>query len=228
MVVRLHDNTEKLGGSWQGGRDGDGHLLVWDQPLIKFFYDQMMKIDAPRMLDIGANTGSFCLLIKAHPGARCVAFEPAWDAYNVLKWNVAANGLGEQVSVRRQAVMDRPGKYILKVPHDLGSAGLATLGQPMRFKGYGTQEVEAITIDSLNLDCVNLVKIDVEGAELLVLKGMVETIGRDHPAILLEWQDSTKDFCYDRSDTIAWLKGHGYDTLSRIGKGDLWCVSHTS
>jgi FkbM family methyltransferase len=50
----------------------------------------------------------------------------------------------------------------------------------------GLEEVDLITIDSLNLPSVGLIKLDIQGSELIALKGAAETIQRCRPVVLIE------------------------------------------
>jgi hypothetical protein len=81
-------------------------------------------------------------------------------------------------------------------------------------------------LDSLGLPQVDALKIDVEGAELNVLRGAEKTINRDHPGILIEFsEDNTRQFGYEPGAIKDWLEARGYNTFQQVGIEDLWCES---
>jgi FkbM family methyltransferase len=130
-------------------------------------------------LDIGANLGHYALIAAGAVGerGRVYAFEPASDSYNLLLKSVAANGFKNIVAVPK-AVSNRVGTTRLVLdPHDAGMHRLAS----------GADSGDSIVIETVTLDDyfkdkedrVNIMKMDVEGAEMLVLEGMHEIIKRN-------------------------------------------------
>jgi hypothetical protein len=68
-------------------------------------------------------------------------------------------------------------------------------------------DVQTISLDSLNLSRIDLIKIDVEGMELDVLEGAANSIAKLHPMLFVETLKSDKDAIR------AWLQNLGYTTL---------------
>jgi FkbM family methyltransferase len=128
----------------------------------------------------------------------------------------------ENVAVVQAALMDRQGTQILKIP-PMVEWGLATVGTPARFEPVDEYHVAAYTLDDY-LDCkVGLLKIDVEGAELMVLQGGRRILERDRPDILLEyWPENTAQLGYDVSQIDEFLRGVGYRSFERVEPWDLW------
>ena len=127
-------------------------------------------------LDVGANVGAYALLFGAWagPGGRVWAFEPAPGAFDGLRRHVAANGLEDVVTPVRAAVSDRGGRAALVGADWQGTSRLGDDGE-------GGTMVETVTVDAF---CARegitpaLIKVDVEGWELEVLRGARETIAR--------------------------------------------------
>jgi FkbM family methyltransferase len=142
-------------------------------------------------LDVGANVGAYALLFGRWmgPGGRVYAFEPAPDAFDGLSRHVALNGLGGVVTPVRAAAAGASGTATLRVDGISGANRLSDGG------GGGSIDVEAVTIDDF---CAregirpSVIKIDVEGAELEVLRGARETIraGGDDLALFVEMHPS--------------------------------------
>lgn len=143
------------------------------------------------VLDVGANLGTFSLnLAVRRPDLAFHAFEPVASTHGWLGVNVRRNGLEDRVRVHRLALADRPGTLEMTSTrytdnHLVLDAGAAA--------GEGPRErVEVVTLDDFTARAgvgrVALLKADVEGAELLALRGATGLLARDRPALLLEVQ----------------------------------------
>jgi len=154
------------------------------------------------VVDVGANIGYFSLLF-----AQCVgrsgtvyAFEPVPRLVLNLKRNLGLNKLN-CVNVTAVALSDRRGKArFYEGPAD--NSGLSSLREPRQ--SSASFEVELAPFDELIDDHskVTLVKIDVEGAELQVLRGMERMLRATHPSLLLEVTDH---FLAEMGDSSASL-----------------------
>jgi FkbM family methyltransferase len=160
------------------------------------------------VVDVGANVGYYTLLLAdaVGPEGRVVAFEPNPRIAELLRLSVAINGFSARVSVRSEAVSMQcgPGLTFAIPKHEPKNAGvvrtvadrssyLDQFGQNVRFI-----DVPEITLDSLALTNVGIVKIDAEGAEESVWEGMQQTIDNNRNiCIVLEFNCSR---CYDPVD----------------------------
>lgn len=143
--------------------------------------------------DVGANLGYYTLLFAdaVGPSGKVVSIEPNPATFELLEESVRLNGFGNHVRLVQAAAADREATLDLFVP--LGEPKNATVAF-----GSGTRPAEArvpvpaIPIDQLSagLARVDLLKIDVEGAEPAVLAGMSATIARFRPTIILEFNAS--------------------------------------
>lgn len=130
--------------------------------------------------DIGANTGLYTLFAaKRYPTADIVAFEPYPPNVRLLKRDIERNGL-DNVDVRDVVLSDSKGTVEFDQPEqeDVGY-GSGSIGSKSR-DSRSTVEVPAKSADELISDretpAPNVVKIDVEGAEPLVVEGMKKTL----------------------------------------------------
>ena len=129
-------------------------------------------------LDIGANVGAYALLLGrwVGPAGRVFAFEPAPSAYAGLAEHIRLNHLSDRVTPVRSAVGAEVGTVPFIVAPTAGEGRLATdRSRP------ASLDVAVTTVDAF---CANagilpdFIKVDVEGAELDVLRGACETIAR--------------------------------------------------
>ena len=143
-------------------------------------------------IDVGANVGIFSIAIgrAVGPSGRVLAFEPQPPIFEFLQRNLATNGLS-QVEARRAivAAADGEGEFVdlhslpPGRPFNFGSVHLSS--RP--FSGYGgTVATPMLRIDSLGLERCDFMKIDVEGAEALVVAGALRTVAACRPLLSVE------------------------------------------
>jgi FkbM family methyltransferase len=136
-------------------------------------------------VDVGANVGQWTLPLAQHvgPKGRVVAIEPAEATSAALTRSLRVNGLGCG-EVVRVAAAERDGTALLH--HHGRDPSQHSLGDV----GGETEEVRTCALDSLlaELDVVRVdaVKLDVEGAEELVLRGSTRMLSEQRPTIIFE------------------------------------------
>jgi FkbM family methyltransferase len=167
------------------------------------------------LYDVGANIGFF-VLIGARlvgPGGRVVAFEPVTENVAAIRSNAELNELANIDVVERAAGAARGLERLLRV-EDLSWSRLESRGShPGTLESV---EVEVVPIDELvrsgELPPPTVVKIDVEGSEVDVLRGMAETIEQHRPAIVCELHETAVEFA-------ELMEAHGYTLENLEGKG---------
>jgi FkbM family methyltransferase len=122
------------------------------------------------MIDIGANLGYFSLLwVSCHPGNQCVAFEAAPRNLEILRANVARNGMEQKIKIVPAAAAREHGK----LSFDPGPEDQRGWGGISLQKNATQIDVDAVRVDetmSLN-EPIALLKVDVEGADAWALMG---------------------------------------------------------
>jgi FkbM family methyltransferase len=167
-------------------------------------------------IDIGGNKGDFALMAAkvAGAGSRVLCVEPEPTNAEWIRKSVALNNYN--VEVHETALSDGQGEAIL---HLGKSSGFHTLleGLPYR-EQYGTVTVKTQTLDSLlaerGIDRVDLIKIDVEGAEMRVLKGAAQTLAKNQNLTLLI--DVHPFFGVNPDELLSFLSSYGFSAY-RMG-----------
>jgi len=190
--------------NWHGGTSVDVTLpsdfgrCLWVagcfEPNETAFLASVLK-PGMTFVDIGANIGLYTLLAAplVAPGGIVVAVEPSPREQVTLMRNLAANDQFA-VRVRAEALGMADGSAILHVT-DAEHAGQNTLGAPTYADTGVVEEIEVPVrafdrlVDEEGLERIDAVKIDVEGAEELVLRGGQVSLRRFRPLVLLELQD---------------------------------------
>lgn len=157
------------------------------------------------MLDVGANMGQHSLIAAWH-GLRVHAFEPLPRLALRLKANLALNRLEERVSVFESAVSSVEGSATL---HEMDRAddGSHSLLASATERQQRDVEVRTVTIDghlkAHSCGPPAIIKIDVEGAEALVLDGAKQTLhAPDAPVVLLETGHHSASVLGETADTV--------------------------
>lgn len=161
-------------------------------------------------LDIGAYTGIYAIK-AALSGAQAWAFEPNRTVFDRLKLNAANNNVN--LTAINVGVGSKIGTEKLNIKFPFTSAGNFCNGDET-----GVEEVNIITIDSLNLTDVTAIKIDVEGYECEVLKGAIETINRCKPIIITEILTETAMIEQAKILTILGYTGEHIDERNMVWK----------
>ncbi|KQO46050.1 FkbM family methyltransferase [Methylobacterium sp. Leaf85] len=165
-------------------------------------------------LDIGANIGAYALFVAAFagPGARILAVEPQPDVFDRLTYNIAQNPFGTVKAVAC-AVADKAGELTLFVdPRNRGESSLKIVGT-----NEGAQiRVPAVTLLGLaqgeGITRIDAIKLDVEGAEDLILEPFFrEAPVSLHPRLLVI-EDGTAQW---QIDLVGLLEARGYRQIAR-------------
>jgi FkbM family methyltransferase len=156
---------------------GDGFWEIW---ITRFIADTVK----PGMvcIDAGANVGYYTVLMGdlAGPMGKVIAAEPIPDTHSYLTRNVRLNGFDSTTQILPVALGAQSGEVILAVPRGEPKNALVMGGDMPLHEGWQWDEIAApmLAIDDLDLERLDFIKIDVEGAELDVWAGMQRTIAR--------------------------------------------------
>jgi FkbM family methyltransferase len=145
------------------------------------------------ILDVGANIGYYTLQAagRVGPSGHVHAFEPVYDTFTWLRSNILINKF-TNITANRCVVGNRKGEVSIFVA-DKSDTGRSSLSCMSDFSGK-TEVVDSITMDDYleqrNIAKVDLIKIDVEGSELSVLKGMQQLLSSAYqPYLMIEMDE---------------------------------------
>ena len=161
-------------------------------------------VQGKTIIDVGANIGNHSLYFANETGAaRVISFEPVEETFGILERNVRLNHLEEKIEIHHCGLGERESRAVI-AGYNAGNLG----GTPIDVSEEG--DIVVKTLDGFHIkDDIAFMKIDVEGMELPVLRGGAETIGRNHPFIMLEAFD--REECADRNREVQqFLEGMGY------------------
>jgi FkbM family methyltransferase len=206
---------------------------------------RLARFDDLVVFDIGGFEGLMTLFF-ARVARTVVTYEPNPRNHQRLQVNVELNRL-QNVIVRNCAVGETAGLLRLTYDRRMPGAGSADsrIVEQMGGDGPGatTVEVPVVSIDEdtrgAALPNPDFVKIDVEGFELKVLKGMQEVLQRSQPLVYMEMHGADEgDKIAKTSAIIAFMNDAGYDhifhvetgasilsrSISDVSRGHLFCV----
>lgn len=175
--------------------------------------------------DVGANFGYFTVTL-ADRVATVVSFEPVANVHRVLTENIARNDIQNATPVRA-ALGDKMGVAAMNLFTSSGNNSLVrrTIGPYSDAVRIGSEEVRTERLDDFIAreklpGPPSVMKIDVEGAELAVLRGARLTLARWRPAVVVESSpEILLDAGHTVQDLVKELLGHGY-TLRGLSVDD--------
>lgn len=170
-------------------------------------------------VDVGTHVGQYTLVAAGQigPSGAVHSFEPQPDTFSLLQFNVRRNGL-QNVRLNRCALADRCDDVNLYVAQP-DNVGQSSLRRPHNYTGIALK-VPCRTLDDYaeeqGLRQVDVIKIDVEGAELSVLKGARKVLsGKTKPTLIVEfWDEFQREYGASCDEMAAFLRDRGYQLFS--------------
>lgn len=228
-VAGLPPQTVRFGGDYrmrvhpvdENGRRVFVHGFEARERLTRHFVRLLHPGDC--VLDIGANVGYYTMVAAklVGPGGCVHAFEASPQTFCWLKANARLNPAAD-IHVHDKAVSDECGEVTFHTAKEActGYSSIRDLGA----ETGSVARVPSVSIDSIlnDLPPVRLVKIDVEGAEMLVLRGMSGLIERDQPFVIFEVDDGfLRELGFSAQDLCDFMTQRGYHLHRIVARGDL-------
>lgn len=174
------------------------------------------------MLDIGANIGLISFdLVNRFEKLKIYAFEPTNSTFKLLNKSVQENSLNGKINVFNTAIGDFDGnaQFFIHNCSDSSGDGLIDTGRAGESKAVITEICKLDTWSMKNkVSNISIIKIDVEGAELLVLRGAIELIKRYKPIIFMELLEiNVKNYDFEINDIFNFIDKINYSCFSLDG-----------
>lgn len=196
--------------------------LVSNEILLKGFHEKyelnlilnILKKFLPNkssMIDVGANIGNHSVFFGPH-FKKVYSFEPNPILFKVLQSNIMLNKLDKNIELFNIGLGDKnENKKYLLTTKNLGGSGFFEKNFNSKYH-HSEFDLEIIKGDSFNLKNINFLKIDTEGYDFKVIKGLRETIKKCKPIITFE----VHPFGKDADELLNYLKELKYIYLYNI------------
>ena len=210
------------------------HVLVKDSnglglvvPIRSLGTISGVRNDYPRpkpgdvVIDVGAHYGLYSCMCSRLVGNRglVLSFEPNHTNYQHLLVNMRMNNI-HNIKPYEVALGDLNGQTTLYISDD-------SEGHSVKLKrSNSSTQINIRILDSivqeLKIDHVNIIKVDVEGAELDVLKGASDTLKRFCPILSI----SAYHYHNELAEVVEWISSHfGFYKIEKTARAIVWCVS---
>ncbi len=210
VKVRLNDVNSIT--AWARGSKG----TCWEEHHDRHVFCSFLR-EGMTVMDVGANIGVYALLAArtVGPTGKVYAFEPVPEIFTQLQEHIALNNATNIIPVPI-ALADKKGTAKMSV-----AGGMSSLfrHETSRFIEVPLERLDDFVAEQ-GIERVDAIKIDVEGAELAVIKGADKTLRQHKPLLMVEIQEATLKAAgttpQELFDTIV---GYGYDAfVVRHGK----------
>jgi FkbM family methyltransferase len=192
----------------------------------EFFFLNQILLPGMTFIDAGANDGIYSLFAAqaVGPEGLVIAIEPSQREFGNLQNNIKLNAIAN-IKPLQLALSNFDGSAALKLAN-YEHAGQNTLGDFI-YEGVGSPEVETTSVRQLDnllkemgIQSVDVIKMDVEGAEFSVLQGAQSILKNCHPLLLLELSDQAlQNQGSSAAAVLKFLRQMGYEifTLGHSG-----------
>jgi FkbM family methyltransferase len=183
-------------------------------------------------VDVGAHVGNHTVYFAGVLGMRTISFEPNPESFALLETNTDKNGVSSKCELYHAAVGAAAGLVrVVQAPDS--NSGMANVA------AHPGGEIPAVRLDDVVLDepAIDIIKIDVEGWELDVLRGAVAVLDRHRPLLYVEIMKPRFAEVQDllsRHDYVAWKRFNATPTflflpMERLGGrgGPAWARTVT-
>lgn len=188
---------------------------TYEPEITKVLYLELSRSKEMTMLDIGANIGLISLnVLSLFPETKIFAFEPGPHQASFFRKTIQQNNLQQSIELHEIALSNKSHHtpFAVHASKDASGDGFFDTG-----RAGSTRQIllKTTTLDEWwygkKKPPVNVVKIDTEGAELLVLMGGNDLVKDCRPIIIFEMHaENLKAYPYDYHDILSWFKKRNY------------------
>lgn len=210
---------EHMGGQifFRGSYSGDQLTLI----------EKLLDIDGV-FLDVGANQGEFSIAAaRIAQRGKIIAFEPVSEYQERLVENIRLNDF-ENVQVIFAALGEKAGSFPIYDQQENFADGTRNEGLPTLFATGSRRDAREMVpvkklddvLSELRISRVDVIKLDIEGAEWIALRGAANTLASCRPTLILEIGRGTcRAAGYEPEALVEWIAGLNYRIEKIIGDG---------
>lgn len=196
-------------------------IVVGECYTSKGFYSPK---DGDVVIDVGANIGVFAMYLQTLARVQVYSFEPAPSTREMLERNVANNNLSSQIRVVPVAIGKEAGTLSLRCSPNFGHSSF--------YEGDHLKDAVEVSVpvatlpsqfSSLGISHVDLLKIDIEGAEVALLEGMTPEAWKMVQRVTIETHDAISQRAHELCTKC--LLENGFDVHSEKQQGGLGYVN---
>lgn len=193
--------------------------------LLKRRYSDLSDLS---ILDVGANFGYLSLVWAKSicKTGKVIAFEPSKNVYNTLLKSVKINELGDTIHVENLAVGNENKSINLYL--DNSTSNVLESSESQLFETVQMVRIDDY-VNTQKLEKCHLIKIDVDGIEMDILKGSIETLNRFNPIFIVETNNDVKIVEFFIENKYQVLDGNLKDyNLNNPLPPNIYCISKSN
>lgn len=197
----------------------------FDEPGINFIKKNLKKDDV--FIDAGANIGAYSLIASKIVGdqGKVISFEPVNSTFDHIQENISLNNL-KNIDLHKTALGEKKEKITIYSGDNSNTGNSSIIKNEASHSA--SEEIQCINFDEefSDLKRINFLKMDIEGAEFYALKGMIKSLEKFKPTILIEISDEIIEKAdYSKDDLIELLTNIGYQLFGLNEKGETISIS---
>jgi FkbM family methyltransferase len=191
---------------------------VWEPEVTNYLIKNIKPHET--IIEVGANIGYYTVLMAklVSPSGRIYSYEANGEAYDLANLSLNINGLSEIVKLKNMGILDKTGNAILSHEQsNIHSFLMTNIGAthivPTKDNCGLKKNIRTVSLDEdlSGLKNVDWLKMDIEGSELLALRGAKRIISSSpNLKIVMEWSPRMLMNFGSVSDLIDLLHGYGF------------------
>lgn len=164
------------------------------------------------VIEVGANVGYYTLGMarRVGPTGRIVTFEANPHMAALVRKSIGLNGLFDRVEIHEKAASDAAGHVDFMVSRQMGGSGHILVAESHIGSDQSILTVEAVRLDDMGVDKVDLIRMDAEGSEPLILRGAERLLANPDIIVCLEWSTVQMRSRASVPELVEWLDGMGF------------------
>jgi FkbM family methyltransferase len=193
---------------------------LYEDPFLRLLKRNPKLLGRGDILDVGANIGYTAAIFgrAVHPGWKVYAFEPDRYSFGLLRETVSHKHLADKIEAMHMAVGANEG-FIGLWHNEKHSADHRVVTEQFRKSGLDAAKIETVRVTSVDtfvaargLREISFIKIDVQGYEIAVCKGMTQTLERfPHTPVSIEYDpETTRKMGFDPQALLDFFRTRGY------------------